>query len=192
MTEFLSAIGIAWRWLDGAKGFCDGVDIADGVLLVDPEARTSTLLHEAGHLATLPGEFRHQAQRNISGVQKLVLEAVAFSDPDAPIARAAMQCSDPEATAWAWAAGVHLGLDPRLIIQDDEYGETGALVRLQLAGRAYPGINGLHHAGFCAQRPGAYAEARGLPAFPELLFWLQRNFGKGLPAPAKNALTAVT
>lgn len=177
VTEFLSTIGLPWRWDSGANGFCAGVDISDGVLLIDPSTQPSTVLHEAGHLAVLPGEFRALAQRNIGGVQKLVLEHVDFSDPDGDLQCAAMQCSDPEATAWAWAAGHHLGLSPITIIRDDEYSGEGAVVRLQLATRGYFGINGLARAGFCAAKPGRYAEARQLPAFPKLRFWLQRDFG---------------
>lgn len=181
VTGFLTSIGLPWRWHPGAHGFCPGIDIVDGVLLIAPDARASAALHEAGHLATLPGEFRPYAQRNVSGVQRLVCEHVDFAqDPDGELQRAAIQCSDPEATAWAWAAGQHLGLPPRSIIQDDEYDGDGAFVRLQLATRGYLGINGLAHAGFCAQRPNAYAKARGLPAFPELRFWLQRNFGTAI------------
>lgn len=178
VASFLTAIGLPWRWHQGANGFCPGIDIVDGVLLIAPDARASAVLHEAGHLATLPGEFRPYAQRDVSGVQRLVCEHVDFAqDPDGELQRAALQCSDPEATAWAWAAGQHLGLPPRSIIQDDEYDGDGAFVRIQLATRGYLGINGLAHAGFCAPRPNAYAKARGLPAFPELRFWLQRNFG---------------
>lgn len=178
VTNFLSDVGLSWRWQAGARGFCPGIDIVDGVLLIAPDARPSATLHEAGHIATLPGEFRPYAQRNISGVQKLICESVDFAaNPDGELQRAAIQCSDPEATAWAWAAGQHLGMCPTDIIQDDEYDGEGAFVRLQLSSRGYIGINGLVHAGFCAQRENGYAKARGLPAFPKLGFWLQRNFG---------------
>jgi hypothetical protein len=79
-----------------------------------------------------------------------------FADPDSPAARAAMQCGDPEVTAWAWAAGVHLGLDPKIVIKDEQYDGTGASLRLGLRSNAYFGINGLAASGFCAVRPGPY------------------------------------
>jgi hypothetical protein len=129
--------------VSGAHGFCPGIDIVDGVLLIAHDARASAALHEAGHLATLPGEFRPYAQRNVSGVQRLVCEHVDFAqDPDGELQRAALQCSDPEATAWAWAAGQHLGLPPKSIIQDDEYDGDGAFVRLQLATRGLRTMGG--------------------------------------------------
>ena len=32
--------------------------------------------------------------------------------PDGPLARAVVQCSDPESTAWKSAAGKEIGLEP--------------------------------------------------------------------------------
>lgn len=176
-TDFLTEIGLPWHWSPGAKGFIPGVDIRSGALYVCPTARVSGLLHEAGHLACLPGDFRPLAQRNMSGVQKLMLDTLDFGNPDGELERAAMQCSDPEATAWAWAAGEHLGLKPRAIIWDDEYANSGAELRGQLLRRQYVGIHGLAHAGFCSIRPGALADRRGIPAFPKMVRWLQKDFG---------------
>lgn len=176
VCDFFSEIGLGWRWQPGARGFVDGVAIAKGELLVDPGASVSSTLHEAGHLACLPGEFRCHASGNLCATVRLMLQSTDFSDPDAPPARAALQCSDPEATAWAWAAGMHLGIAPSHVIQDHEYGKAGAEVRLQLQLRQYAGIHGLAAAGFCAVRPGPYATSRGLPAYPRLSRWLQLDF----------------
>lgn len=88
--------------------------------------------------------------------------------PDAPLYRAVIQCSDPEATAWAWAAGVSLGLPDREIIRDDECDGEGADIGLALQMNAYIGIHGLAHAGICAIRK------RGdQAAWPQLNFWTQ-------------------
>lgn len=96
-----------------------------------------------------------------------------WSDPEGPEAVAAMQCSDPEVTAWAWAAGKHLGLLDREIIDDDEYDGEGHVMRLSLAMNAYAGINGLARAGWCVVRPGALEVFRSLPAYPRLVRWIQ-------------------
>lgn len=175
-VDFLTTIDLPWRWSPGASGFTEGVDIVDGTLLVCPTARPSALLHEAGHLAILPGQFRPLAQRNVSGVIDVMMESMDFSDPDAALPRAALHCSDPEATAWAWAAGRAIGLADDEIIMDDEYDHEGPFVRLSLQMNAYSGINGLSHAGFCVIRPGQLAVVRNLPAFPQLAFWLQKDF----------------
>lgn len=90
--------------------------------------------------------------------------------PDAPLYRTVIQCSDPEATAWAWSAGIALGVAHEAIIQDDEYDGEGAGIRLALQLHAYIGIHGLAHAGFCAVRAG-----RERPAWPELAYWTQED-----------------
>ena len=170
---FFRAIGLPWAWKRGAKGFLDGVEVEQGALLVDPCASASNILHEAGHLAILPGRFRRNASGDLSAAMERMFGEVDFSDPDSGIARAAIQCGDAEATAWAWAVGVYLGLPPKTIIKDAEYDGTGAFLRTSLRVGAYAGINGLSHAGFCAVRPGIYATARGLPVYPQLAMWLQ-------------------
>jgi hypothetical protein len=88
--------------------------------------------------------------------------------PDAPLYRAVIQCSDPEATAWAWSAGVELGLPGEEIVRDDEYDGEGADIRRALRMCAYIGIHGLAHAGFCAIRKRGNDES-----WPQLNFWTQ-------------------
>lgn len=171
---FLGAIGLPWAWKRGARGFLDLVEVEQGVLLVDPSASVSNVLHEAGHLAVMPGRFRGAATGDLSAALEQMFREVDFADPDSAIARAAIQCGDAEATAWAWAVGVHLGLPPETVIKDDEYDGTGGFLRTALGAGAYTGINGLSHAGFCALRPGVYATARGLPVYPQLAMWLQQ------------------
>ncbi len=167
---FLVEIGIPARYEPGARGFTDDIRIERGGLLVDPECRVSSLLHEAAHLAITPRRFRHLMNDNVQVGQKEMLRQVGMMrlHPDDPLHRAVIQNSDPEATAWAFAAGLHLGLTDETIIRDDEYEGKGETVRLMLSMKAYMGINGLSHAGFCALRPG-----RHLPAWPKLAFWTQ-------------------
>ena len=172
--DFFSAIGLPWAWKRGANGFLDGVEVERGALLIDPCVSASSILHEAGHLAILPKRFRCKASGDLSAAMEQMFGEVDFSDPDSGVARAAIQCGDAEATAWAWAVGVHLRLPPKTIIKDAEYDGTGAFLRTSLRMGAYAGINGLSHAGFCAVRPGIYATARGLPVYPQLRMWLQQ------------------
>lgn len=176
VLHFLSEIGLPWEWAPGAAGFIPNVDIRDGVLLIDPGAKASAVLHEAGHLAILPGEFRERAGSNVDGVVRIMFQELAGEDPDSPRVRAALQCSDPEATAWAWAAGLACGLAPERIIEDEEYDGSGAGLRQHLACAGWIGIHGLSHAGFCVTRPGRLEQIRGLPAYPRLGMWLQHRF----------------
>jgi hypothetical protein len=175
--EFLASIGLEVRQRSGASGFTPGVDIHQGVLFVDPDIATpSNLLHEAGHLATTPGQYRHLMGRDVQDGQRSMLEAIERSeiDPESPLYRAALQCSDPEATAWAWAAGMHLGIAESSIIVDDDYQGDGSSIRLCLVANSYIGIHGLSHAGFCCTRK-LLSSVTGKPAFPDLAFWIQPN-----------------
>ena len=128
----------------------------------------SDLLHEAGHLALIPGRFRPGMNGDLSDGFTVMFKALDALDlpPDDPLSRAALQCSDPEATAWAWAAGTALGLPPETIITDDQYDGEGASIRQMLSMRLYLGIHGLIHAGLCLppRNPGG---------FPALTRWLQ-------------------
>ncbi|WP_207190770.1 hypothetical protein, partial [Enterococcus faecium] len=135
-----------------------------------PDCRVSGLLHEAGHLAITPQMFRPLMDGNISSGQREMLRVVGESNlhPDDSLYRAVIQCSDIEATAWAWAAGRHLGLPGEEIIRTDEYDGEGESIRISLQVGAYIGIHGLAHAGFCAVR-----SRPGVVAWPNLKFWTQ-------------------
>ena len=88
--------------------------IERGTLVIDPATvRISTLLHEAGHLSTVPSCYRDWMDGNLyASLRRIGDDAAAacIEDPDSPFGRAMVQISDPEATAWAWVAGVHIGL----------------------------------------------------------------------------------
>ncbi len=172
--EFLREIGLSVEIRPGASGFVSGVRIVHGGLEVDPQCSLSNLLHEAGHLACTPRQYRPLMDGNLYAGQRAMLEDIASKDlsPDSAEYRAVMQCSDPEATAWAWAAGRHLGLPEEVIIQDDEYNGDGPGMRTMLALNSYVGIHGLAHAGFCCTRSGL-SKILKLPAYPQLAFWLQ-------------------
>ena len=170
VMQFLNEIGLLARYEVGATGFSEGCRIDRGTLVVDPECRISTMLHEAGHLAITPGCFRSLMDGNLYAGQREMLRLIDETGmhSDAPLYRAVIQCSDPEATAWAWSAGVELGLPGGEIIRDDEYDGEGADIRLGLKMCAYIGIHGLAHAGFCAIRKRGNHEA-----WPQLKFWTQ-------------------
>lgn len=172
VMQFLHEIGIAVCTLPGASGFIEGVEVVNGGLHVDPRARASSLLHEAGHLAIVPARFRHHLNGDLGvGMNTIMDEAMSLDlEPDSQLQRALFQMGDPEATAWAWAAGKHLDVPEDEIIRTDEYGGDGDEIRFSLALRAYVGIHGIAHAGFCVTKHNPY---RLLPVYPELAFWLQ-------------------
>ena len=174
VIDGLNGIGLPTHLVEkvAADSFVPGIRMERGELLVAPGARVSALLHEAGHLATVPSRFRHYVGANWSAAIARMFKETQNEEPDSPLYRALLQCSDPEATAWAYAFGLHLGFEPDAIILDDEYEDTGALVRMQLGARAYLGINGLACAGYCATSASS-AHYRKVPLYPEMAFWLQ-------------------
>jgi hypothetical protein len=164
----LATIGIEAEKRSHASGFLDGIRIEKGRLLYSSDAPPSNLLHEAGHLAIMPTAFRHLAEDRLSQVFAAMGEALQrrmdeTGNPDDPLIRAIMQCSDMEATAWAWAFGVRVGLPHDIIILDSEYGGDGAGVRMQVSHGMYLGINGLRAAGM----------VQSVRTYPQLSKWLQ-------------------
>jgi hypothetical protein len=53
-----------------------------------------------------------------------------------------MQASDPEATAWARTALVHLGIPLKDIIRDEDYDGKGEVIRTGLKMRHYQASTG--------------------------------------------------
>lgn len=165
---FCEKIGLQLAWEPGANGFLKGIRIDKGRILVDPGAAASALLHEAGHLAILPPDLRHKATGDLEALLSDMATILADEPIDSPYQRALLQCSDTEATAWAWAAGIAAGLSHTEIIQDQEYDGGGADIRVSLACRAYVGIHGLKHADFCV-----LPRQQNTNGYPHMLKWLQ-------------------
>lgn len=171
-VAFLREIGLSVEISPGAKGFVNHISIVKGTLRVDPRCPVSRLLHESGHLAVTPSRYREWMDGNLYTSLNRMLDDPDFlaAEPDSPLYRAVIQASDPEVTAWSYAAGVALGIPPEKIIQNREYDGAGKAIRLALMGHSYVGINGLAFAGFCVRRKSEY---NPLPEYPELAFWLQ-------------------
>lgn len=165
IIEFFSEIGLEAKPKPGAAGFIESTEIAGGVLFYDPDkALPSNLLHEAGHLAVLPSQYRSWADGDLDETYPLIGDDVFRRYPaDHPIMIRAMQSGEAETTAWAWAAGRHLGIPDDIIILDSEYGGEGANIRLHLQLNSYLGINGLRAGGMCSS----------VRDYPKMTYWLQ-------------------
>jgi hypothetical protein len=171
--DFLNGIGLPISVVPGATAFLELIRVVDGRLEIDPACPVSNVLHEAGHLAVVPSQFRHLMTGDLDEGTRLMFAEINKMglEPDDPLSRAAMQAGECEATAWAWAAGEHLGIPPEVIILDSEYENDGEEMRDMLMARQYFGINGLMHAGFCVTRANP---RRKLPVYPNLAHWLQK------------------
>lgn len=173
IVDFLRSIGLRVEYGKvPSRSFAVGVAIVRGGLVVSPRASPSCLLHEAGHLAITPTRYRGWMTGNLDlgSIERMIADYTArraqFALDDSDLLyRAVVSCSDPEASAWAWAAGKHLGIHEEDVIRDSDYDGGGASVRLGLRIRRYPGINGLRFAGMC--------ERRGAGSYPTMLKWLQ-------------------
>lgn len=128
-----------------------GIRISDGDLLVDEERLLypGDLLHEAGHLAVLPGESRKSQG------------AEAGADMGNEIA----------AICWSYAAAIHLQIDPAIVFHAHGYrGASEAYLENFGEGR-YVGVPLLEWMGLTAGEKSA--AARGIAPYPHMLRWLR-------------------
>lgn len=156
IADFISSIGVGVvpAEFDG-ECFLPGIRVENGKLLVDEAKLTypGDLLHEAGHLAVAPGSLR----------PTLTGEVI--------IPGADMNAVEVQATAWAYAAIIHLGLDPKILFHDGGYdGKSEGLLFTYGAG-VYPGAFGLQSIGMTAV--GASARELEVDAYPHMLKWLR-------------------
>src|SRR4051794_33714081 len=132
IVDFLRTVGIATA--EGsvpAGSFLPGIRVAGGTIVYDRATLRwpGDLLHEAGPLAVLPAAMRSRLDDALPGID------------DIPHA------GEAEAPAWAYAAIVHLGLDPAVLFHEGGYrGRSTDLIRTFGYG-AYPGAYGLSQAG---------------------------------------------
>lgn len=174
IQSFLQERGIDLALVDEAiEGFVPGVEIKNGTLRVGTNATVDSVLHEAGHLANTPKPFRRLMDGNMAkGIRKMFQSIQAAGlDPEDPLFVGAIQCSDPEASAWAFAAGRSMGFADEITILDSSYDGEGAGIRRALAMSQYAGINGMARTGMCAH--GFFAKTMGLPAYPDMIRWTQ-------------------
>ena len=165
--SFLNKIGIQTERGNIPKNsFIPNVAIKNGTIRYNRKSRSSDLLHEAGHLACVPRKYRALCQGDMGkSLRKIwdIADEAGEIIVDSPMYRALIQCSDPEATAWAWAAGKHMELPEEEIIENHQYQETGESLRFALNAKCYFGINGLRAAGMLEH----------VKSFPTLTKWLQ-------------------
>lgn len=156
ILDFLRGIGLAVREAEVPQGsFLPGVRIEKGGLRVDLARLCwpGDLLHEAGHLAVVPSGLR--------GAMDDALQDL----PHVP------HGGEIEATAWAWAASRHLGLDSAVLFHDGGYHGRAAGLRATFELGVYLGVSGLAAAGLTVlpsqARPG------GPAPYPHMLGWLR-------------------
>jgi len=145
--------------------------IYTGKLYIDPEKfHVGDFLHEAGHIAVLPSFIRPFATGDVEASAGPAMSLWLKNHPlkltqwpEDPWVRAAIQCSDHEVIAWAYAAAVACGADPYLTVENGfstEEARESAYQGCQT--NVYLGINGL--------RAGGFIES--VKTYPEMKQWL--------------------
>jgi hypothetical protein len=82
-----------------------------------------------------------------------------------------MNAVEVQATAWAYAAVRHLGLEPSVLFHEGGYeGKSAGLIFTYTAG-VYPGAYGLQTLGMTAT--GETARGLQVPPYPHMLKWLR-------------------
>ena len=153
IVAFLREVGVSV--VEGAvaeASLLPGVYINNGAIVFDRSKLQwpGDLLHEAGHVAVTPGS------------QRPSLNGLVEAD-SAPYA------GEVEATAWAYAALVHLRLPASVLFHEGGYqGKSAGLIAMFGVG-VYPGAFGLAQAGMA--RVGADVPASA--AYPKMTQWLR-------------------
>lgn len=156
IVAFINSIGIPCREgvVDGPT-FLPGIEIRNGVIIYDTTMLKypGDLVHEAGHMAILPPEYRQTANGdNMAG------------DLSAPGA-------EMTTIAWSWAAAQHMGLAPEVVFHDGGYKDGSAnLIENFSAGR-YLGVPMLDWLGMARETKIGTAPVPG--DYPKMIHWLR-------------------
>ncbi|MBV9759592.1 MAG: hypothetical protein JO340_03420 [Acidobacteriaceae bacterium] len=152
IAAFLRSIGLGVR--AGAvepPSILPGIRIEQGELVVDEERLLypGDLLHEAGHLAVLPGETRKSQG------------AEAGDDLGNEIG----------AICWSYAAAIHLRIDPAIVFHAHGYrGASESYIENFTEGR-YVGVPLLEWMGMTLGEKSA--RERGAEPYPKMARWLR-------------------
>lgn len=153
---FLDSIGIPHRMQTvNAKTFVPGIDIENGVLLIDEEKMLypGDLLHEAGHLAVRPADKRNETTNDV----KLNNE---MADGE-----------ELAAILWSYAALKKIGLNPEVVFHPNGYkGQSDWLIENFESG-TYIALPLLEWMGLTADEKKA--KEMGIEPFPNMIRWLR-------------------
>ncbi len=160
------------------RTFLNGICIYEGKVLFDASAldfEVGDILHEAGHLAVIPAQFRRYATYDVETSCKEHFDAYiaahpnGFGYPEDATCRAIMQAGEQEAIAWSFAAALAAKVQPEAIFHGSSYGEDtkGLIDSLRMG--FHVGIHGLHAAGMTVL-PHI---SRIKNAFPQMVKWVQ-------------------
>jgi hypothetical protein len=152
---FLSSIGIqtVFRQLR-TESFLPGLSIEEGCIVIDMHALgyPGDVLHEAGHIAVVPGKDR------------ATLQAASIGQ------REHRDAEEMMAIAWSYAACVHLGLDPYFVFHDKGYKGGGGFIADNFRDKRYFGVPMLQWKGLTVDEKNA--AIFGMRPYPHMTKWM--------------------
>lgn len=181
LQSFLSSIGITLTYdPDHPGGFFQNVALHQGTLIVNTLTNITIgrTLHDAGHIAIVPIQFRHLLtgsahNKKVSAEQARYLRThpiqISSTEED-PTCRAIIQNDDSTATAWSYAAAIAANIPTEIIFDDPEaYDGHGEEIHFMLKATAYMGINSLASMNMTCLH--MLANHRKIQPFPHMLRW---------------------
>jgi hypothetical protein len=153
LLDFLDQIGIAHsREPIEEQTFLPGLKLRSGTLIVDEEKLLypGDILHEAGHLATMPPEVRATMNDN--------LESNDLHNG-----------GEMMAIAWSYAASMHLKLDPYIVFHNEGYKGGGDNIVQNFSEGKFFGVPLLQWCGMTYDEKTA--KQKGVQPFPAMTEW---------------------
>lgn len=152
--HFIHAIGIETeiRTLEHEECFLPGLLIEQGKIIIDRNKLSypGDILHEAAHIAVVPGEERSSLSGKTIGARK---DAAA---------------EEMMAIAWSYAACIHLDIDPEFVFHKDGYKGGGASIVTNFREGNYFGVPMLQWLGMTSANP-----FNNKPLYPVMDKWLR-------------------
>ena len=155
-VEFLHTIGIETTFRKiGNKSFLPGLLINNGTIIIDKDAlqHPGDILHEAGHIAVVPGNDRPSlSERNI-------------------ITRKDREREEIMAIAWSYAACIHLLIDPFFVFHEQGYRGGRDYITDSCRLKSYIGLSMLERIGLTVTEKKA--SRLNVPSYPQMIKWLR-------------------
>jgi len=157
IIDFVESVGIkVFKMPIAGDTFLPGLQLKDGALVIDTEKLLypGDILHEAGHLATMPPSVRKTMSDDLPPTEE-------------------NQGGEMMALAWSYAAIKYLNMDPHVVFHADGYkGGSENLIENFSEGR-YIGLPLLQWVGMAYDEKNATEYNK--PPYPHMINWLREN-----------------
>lgn len=157
IIRFIESIGIPVKYAGDVQNvFLPGLRIENGTIIIDSEKEfyPGDLLHEAGHIATVPAADRHLlSNENIATRKDYAAEEMM-------------------SIAWSYAACCHLQLDPFVVFHDKGYKNGGAQIAEGFIKGEYFGVSMLQWVGLTHDPQNRHLPENAV-LFPKMIKWLR-------------------